>query len=201
MQKITIDKDHRYWIDDVRYPSVTEIINFFLPPNVFYTQEGRDNGHAKHEWFNFLSQDGIAENEPDARIAKAIAGYKKFKTEVNPVFISGEVPYRHSVLNYCGTPDVVFKLSDRLAVVDYKPKAKNKRTKLQTALYYLMLRDNGIMVVDRYELRLYDGMYRLEKHTDKEDMIRGEIMAKAYNKGDGDKKMMEIARQAAQFYK
>lgn len=124
---------------------------------------------------------------PYVEIAPAVDGFVKFLSEVKPEYVSGEIPYFHPTLKYCGTPDTVMKIGGRLSVIDYKPKQKNKRTIAQTALYYLLLNANKIPVRDRYELRLYDGIYRLQKHEDTGDMRRVEIMVAAY--------------QAAQFYK
>jgi len=180
---MTVDlnkKTHIYTVDGIVMPSVSTILDVYFPPSAFYTEQGRDNGHYRHEWYSELAQGFEATNEPYAEIAPAVDGFKKFMAEVKPEYVSGEIPYFHPVLNYCGTPDVVFKINNRLAVCDFKPKNKTKRTRLQTALYYMMLRVNGVMVVDRYELRCYDGVYRLEAHNDTQDMRRAEMMVAAY---------------------
>ncbi len=188
MKEVTIDKDrHLYKVDGITIPSVTNILDLYFPPCGFYTEEGRNNGHARHEWYDFLAQGKKAIEPPEDKIAQEIKGFEKFLADVKPVYKSGEKSYYHPTLRYCGTPDVVFALAGRLAVVDYKPKTKNKRTRVQTALYYLMLRANDIMVVDRYELRCYDNMYRLDRHEDTQDIKRAEVMVAAYH--------------AAQFYK
>lgn len=180
MHNVTIDANHIYRVDGMIIPSVSAVLDVYFPPTPFYTEEGREDGHYRHEWYAFLSQGGVAAKPPYPKIEPAIEGYKRFMAEVRPEYVFGERPMYHPQLRYCGTPDVVFKLAGRLSVVDYKPKAKNKRTRLQTALYYLMLRANGVMVEDRYELRCYDGIYRLEKHTDAGDIRRAEIMVAAY---------------------
>ena len=180
-------KNHIYTVDGIVTPSVSDVLDVFFPPTPFYTEEGRDDGDFRHQWYAFLSQGNKPENAPGSRIADAIDGFKKFMADVKPEYVSGEISYSHPILKYCGTPDVVFKLNSRLAVVDYKPKTKNKRTQLQVALYFSLLRANNIMVQDRYELRCYDGIYRLDNHTNAEDMRRAEIMVAAFH--------------AAQFYK
>ena len=181
MSTVTIDAKHIYRVDGIIWPSVSMILDVYIPPTPFYTEEGREDGHFRHEWYAFLAQGGTAAKPPYPKIEPAIEGFKKFMSDVRPEYVFGERPMSHPVLGYCGTPDVVFKINARLALVDYKPKAKNKRTMLQTALYYLMLRANGVMVEDRYELRLYDGIYRLDKHTDAADIRRAEIMVAAFN--------------------
>lgn len=181
MPEIKLSESHIYTVDGYVTPSVSDILDVYFPPTPFYTEQGREDGTFRHEWYAFLAQGGTAAKPPYPKIEPSIASFKKFMAEVQPEYIFGERPCFHPVLRYCGTPDVVFKINARLALVDYKPKTRNRRTMLQTALYYLMLRANGVMVEDRYELRLYDGIYRLEKHTDAADMRRAEIMVSAFN--------------------
>lgn len=179
---ITVDKDkHIYRVDSGVVPSVSDILDTYFEKCPFYTEAGREAGHARHKWYAFLSQGFVTDDTPEADIVDAVNGFKKFMAEVKPEYISGEIPYYHPALRYCGTPDAVFNIGGKLSVMDYKPKAKNKRTMVQTALYCLMLRANGIMVVDRYQLRLYDGLYRMEKYEDPQDMRRAEIMVAAYH--------------------
>lgn len=179
---IEIDKSaHRYTVDGRVVPSVSDILAVYFPPSQYYTDEGRDNGKYRHEWYAELSQGYESYNEPYPDIVGAVNGFKKFMVEVKPEYVSGEIPYFHPLLNYCGTPDVLFKMFGRLCVVDYKPKTKIKRTMVQTALYFSMLRANKIPVQDRYELRCYDGLYRLEKHDDIQDIRRAEMMVAGYH--------------------
>ena len=121
------------------------------------------------------------ENEPDPRIAGAVAGFRKFMAEVNPKYISGEVPYYDSVLIVCGKPDLVAEIASKLSIVDYKPETKNKRTPVQTAAYALMLRHNNIQILDRYELRLLDGDYRLDRHRSTDDEKRWPVLVAAFH--------------------
>lgn len=188
MPEISIDKEtHIYKVDNIIRPSVSDILGIYFEPCPFWDEPGRTNGKIRHEWYNHLAQGKQADYEPDERISGAVKGFEKFMADVKPEYVSGEVAYYHPALQYCGTPDMVCRLAGRLALVDFKPKSKAKRTRVQTALYYSMLRANGIMVLDRYELRLYDGLYRLDRHEDVNDVRRAETMAAAYT--------------AAQFYK
>ena len=103
-----------------------------------------------------------------------------FCQEVKPRHVSSELPYFDPVLNVCGKPDLVAEISGRLSVIDFKPATRNKRTALQTAAYKLMLNRNGVPVLDRFELRLLDGQYRLEKHDDGHDMARWALIVFGY---------------------
>ena len=187
MSDITISDNHEYTVDGLKVPSVSEILNVYFPPCGFYTEEGQQDGKYRHEWYAALAQGIETTNAPYPKIAPAIDGFKKFLADVKPVYVSGEIPYHHPTLRYCGTPDVVFRIGDRLVVTDFKPQQKNKRTRIQTALYMLLLQANKIPVQYRYELRCYDGIYRFEQHEDLQDMRRAEIMVAAFH--------------ASQFYK
>ena len=180
--QIKLDKEkHIYTVDGLPIPSVSDILSVYFPASQFYTEYGRDNGKYRHEWYAELSQGYELENEPYAEILGAVNGFKKFMAEVKPEYISGEISYHHPTLKFCGTPDVIFNIDSRLSVVDYKPKSKTKRTRVQTALYFSMLRANKIPILDRYELRCYDGIYRLEKHDDMQDVRRAEMMVAGYH--------------------
>ena len=203
MSEITINQNHIYRVDNIVFPSVSTILNSFLPPSGFYTPEGAELGHCRHEWYAFLAQGNKPKHPPHVDIIDAVAGCEKFLAEVRPEYVSGEIPYFHPTLRYCGTPDAILKINGQLSVCDYKPKNKNKRTRLQTALYYLLLRANGVMVTQRFEARFYDCIYRLERHEDSQDIRRAEIMVAAFNEPPGKRKdeMMAAARAAAEFYK
>ena len=179
--EVILGADGRYQVGDRRPARVTEVLNLFFPPSDFYTEAGRMKGTARHEWFHALIQGIEIENDPDERIAAEVASFRKFLDEVKPRYISGEVAYFDEALNVAGRPDLVAEIAGRLAVVDYKPAAKNKRTALQTAAYKRMLNLNGVAVLDRYELRLLDGSYRLDKHRNPDDEKRWPILAAAFH--------------------
>jgi hypothetical protein len=178
--KAILGENHVYHVGGRTPPSVTSILDLYFPPSNFYTPVGAMMGTARHQWFHALAQGLELENEPDRRIAGAVLGFKKFLEEVKPVYVSGEISYHDPILDVCGTPDLVAEIAGRLAVIDYKPENKNKRTQMQTAAYALMLRRNNVPVVDRYELRLGDGYYRLDKHRNADDEKRWPILVAAF---------------------
>ncbi|MDE2099521.1 MAG: hypothetical protein KGL39_19875 [Patescibacteria group bacterium] len=178
--KITLDEHHIYKADGIIYPSTNEILNLYFPPSEWYTEEGREKGTKRHKWYEAIAQGLELENEPDPRIAGAVAGFRKFWADAKPTYLFSEQPFVDPI-GVGGKPDLVCILNGRLSIVDYKPKNKNKRTPLQTAAYFHNLRANGHMILDRYELRLLDGDYRLEAHQDKNDIYRWLTMVSAYN--------------------
>ena len=180
----TADEETRTFTNDGRkVVSVSNVLDLYFPfPVQFLPADAAINGTVRHEFYNFIAQHPDQELEdPDPRIAGSIASFRRFISEVKPVYVSGEVRYFDSVLGICGKPDLVAIISGRLAVLDYKPESKNKRTIAQTAAYAVMLRRNGVNVLDRYALRLYDdGKYRLDAHKDDGDLRRWPALVAGY---------------------
>lgn len=179
--EVILGEDGQYRIGDLRPPRVTNILDLFFPPSKFYTEEGRTKGTARHLWYHAIAQGLEMENEPNPIIAAEVASFRRFMAEVRPVYISGEIPYYDAEVGVCGTPDLVCEIEGILSVVDFKPEAKNARTPLQTAAYKRMLRANRIPVINRFELRLSEGFYRLEPHRNTDDEKRWPIMAAAFH--------------------
>jgi hypothetical protein len=182
---VTYDSEAKiYRLEDGRTPArVSSVLDLYFPfPVQFMPADAAITGTVRHEFYHRIAQNPLEElEEPDPRIAGPVAAFRKFMAEVKPVYISGELPYFDPILNVCGTPDLVAEISSRLSVVDFKPASKSKRTQAQTAAYKTMLNRNGVPVLDRYELRLSDGTYRLEKHTDDGDLIRWPALVAGYH--------------------
>ena len=172
----TADEETRTFTNDGRkVVSVSNVLDLYFPfPVQFLPADAAINGTVRHEFYNFIAQHPDQELEdPDPRIAGSIASFRRFISEVKPVYVSGEVRYFDDVLRVCGKPDLVAIISGRLSVVDFKPQTKNKRTQAQLAGYCVMLRRNNIKVLDRFGLRLYDdGKYRLDPYKDEGDLVR-----------------------------
>lgn len=181
METPVLDENHTYHVGHRTPPGVNQVLDLYFTPCDYYTEEGRILGTARHQWFHALAQGLDLENEPDPRIAGAVGGFRKFMAEVRPGYMSGEVSYYDDALDVCGTPDLVCMISGRTSVVDYKPESRNKRTPLQLAAYRHMLLINGMPVMDRYELRLLDRDYRLDKCRDADDEKRWPIMVAAFH--------------------
>lgn len=178
---VECDPDHVYRVNGIIKPGTNQVLNVYFPPSPFYTEAGRDLGAARHLWFDFLARALEPAEDPDPRIAGEVAGFKRWLEDYKPLRHGGETPLYDAELGVCGTPDWWGMVEGRLAIVDFKPKAKNKRTPVQTASYQHNLLANGVPVVDRYELRLGDGTYRFEPHEDDEDVSRWEAMVYGYH--------------------
>lgn len=78
--------------------------------------------------------------------------FKKWKIEMNPSWVDGEKRYFDRNLGITGQMDLIARMgiNDDPMLIDYKTSYMEDRDKwpLQAALYYLILKTNGIQVRD-----------------------------------------------------
>ena len=180
---LTLDDNHKYAFSGVPVQGFTEIIGDLgiTEPSRFYTEAGREEGIALHEWLLFLAQGQEPSAPPDERIAGRVEGIRKFLRESKFSFQGGEEIMYHPGLVYACKPDLWGLINGRLSVIDAKRGAKQCFHVLQTAAQKLALAANKIFCLDRFGLYLKDGDYRLEAHTDKTDEDRWKVIVAAYH--------------------
>src|SRR5258708_1374343 len=168
--EVRLDANHLYWVDGVRRPGYSEILdNMGFPKNPFWNDAGRDQGTALSQWLLFLAQGNEATENPDPRIAGRVAGIQKFFKEHEFVFVGGETPLYNEERGHCVTPDIYGYLDGVSSVIEAKRGARMERHKLQTAAQTSTLEENGFMPVNQLSLYLNDCGYSLEAHEDNED--------------------------------
>lgn len=182
-QEIKLDSDHRYFVGDKRVPGFTEICKSLgvIKDNNFYTDEGRDEGNALHQWMLFLAQGQEPEAEPDPRIAGRVQGFRKFLADTGFQFKGGETPLYDPVSRFACTPDVWGGIYPHTYVIDVKRGAKLPWHVLQTAAQKLALGAYGFRAQKRASLYLKDGDYRLVQHEDEDDLKRWQALVTAYH--------------------
>ena len=169
--KITLDENHVYAVDGLGHkPSVSQVLALYFPPSKFFTEEGRMKGTSRHKWFDALAQGLDIANDPDERIVAEVVGFRKFLSEVKPVYFFGEVALYDDCLEVCGKPDLYCEIQGRPSVVDYKPRNAQGRWVAQIAAYQCLLIANGFPVLDRYILRVLPGDYRLDQYKNPADL-------------------------------
>ena len=180
---VICNENHQYFEEGNRVPGFTEIVMALgiVKPNPFYTPDGRDQGTALHQWLLFLAQGKEPADLPDERIAGRVEGIRKFLRESDFKFQGGEQPMFDKSIRFCCTPDLWGNMAGARCVIDAKRGAKLKHHALQTAAQKLALASNGIHCRDRYTLYLKDGGYKLEQHTDANDMGRWQAIVAAYH--------------------
>lgn len=187
LEKIKIDAEHRYWrptpTSEIRVPGFTEICKSLgvIADNPYYTDEGRAEGNALHQWVLFLAQGLVPKADPDPRIAGRVSGARKFFAESRFVFVGGEEPQYDPATNCACTPDLWGHLGAFAVVIDVKRGGRELWHPLQTAAQKLALTAGGFRVQKRHNLYLKDGDYRLVEHTDKDDETRWKALVTAYH--------------------
>lgn len=180
---ISIDADHRYWVDGVNVPGFTEIATDLgiIKPNPFYTEEGREDGKAIHRWLIFLASGRETAKKPHPRIAGRVEAIKRFLRETEFRFHGGEKPLFHANGRWACTPDLWGTLAGIRVVIDGKRGGALPWHPLQTACQKMALSANGWTPRDRYSLYLRDGAYTLDNHDDPQDEYRWQAIVAAYH--------------------
>src|SRR3990167_523411 len=180
---IRCDSEHRYWLGPARIPGFSEICTDLgiIKPNIFYTNAGREEGIALHQWLHFLAQNKIPKTLPDQRIAGRVDGIKNFIRDTGFKFVGGEEPKYDPVVRFATTPDIWGAIGIWTWTIDCKRGAKTKTHALQTAAQKIALSANGFRAQKRGALYLKEnGDYRLEEHTDPLDERRWAALVGAY---------------------
>jgi hypothetical protein len=188
MEAITLDAEHRYWKGKERLPGFSEICaDMGFPKNPFWTDAGRDEGTALHQWVEFLALgQQVADADPDPRIAGRVDGFRKFRRETDFACAGAESIQFEPELRYCCKPDLWGYMPTALpgsprVVIEVKRGARAKVHKLQTAAQVLALRAGGFDATERYALYLKNGGYALERHDDDEDFECWKALVYAYH--------------------
>ncbi len=182
MTPITLDAEHRYWRGTERLPGFSEICaDMGFPKNPFWTDAGREEGTALHQWVEFLATSPYPPTDaPDPRIAGRVEGFRKFLRDTKFTCAGAERIQFEPDLRYCCKPDLWGCFGTVKAVVEVKRGAKAKVHKLQTAAQALALATE-LPIEARYALYLKDGEYSLEVHDDDEDYECWKSIVYAYH--------------------
>lgn len=178
--KLRLDSKHRYWLGKDRKPGFTEICTAMgvIVPNDFYTESGRLEGNALHEWLQWLAK-GKPERVPHPSIAGRVEGIKKFLRDTGFRIVGGEEPQYDPTTDSCCTPDLWGFIGSEKYVIDAKRGSPLPHHALQTAAQSLALHE--FRPIRRAGLYLKDHGYRLRAHTDPADFNRWRSTAHAFH--------------------
>ncbi len=173
---------HVYRVKNQIVPGYSEILDAMgYPKNPFWTEEGRDEGKALHQWFAFLAKGQEPEDEPDARIAERVWSFRQWLRSSKFVCVGAEIPQYEPTLGYACTPDLWGFIGKTPVLAECKRGAPMKRHRLQTAAQAIALEANGFPVSERYALYLTDSKPIPELHDDEEDFECWKTTVSAYN--------------------
>lgn len=159
---------HTYRVDDVIWPSVTQILKAVgLIPEYPNGEHARERGKAVHSACHYLDDGDLDESTVSPEIAPYLEAYRRFKTESRFVPEYAEQIVAAPAYRYCGTVDRVgTPFGGGQALVEIKTGQPEAWHEIQTAAYALAWPSP----VARFALYLRnDGTYRLLVHADRRD--------------------------------
>lgn len=182
MSQLHFDAEsHRYTVDGVVLPSVTQILKPLysfhgVPAEVLEAKAAL--GTAVHRACELLDNDDLDQESEEGKaglepIAGYLAGYVKFKAELRPVVLENETQLHHPVHHYAGTIDRRYTINRDLWDIDLKSTvAMSPVVGLQTAAYSELLRARGDRrKARRGALQLFpDGKYKLWEFLEPSDL-------------------------------
>lgn len=161
--------EHRYFVGDVEYPSVSSIIaplvDYSMVPEA-RLEFARDRGTAVHLACHL---DDIGELDEDSvdqeHVLPRLTAWRKFKADFKPKIVFSEMAmFRHDdVYRFAGTPDRAMEIGRLKVVGDIKNVAEmSPVTGVQLSGYELLLAGAvGFRAKDRWGIQLRgNGTYR-----------------------------------------
>jgi len=164
---VILTKDHRYILEGVQYPSVTQILGSL---GITYDYGDRAAvaaayGTAVHSMVLLDIMDVLDEENLDPNLKNPLAGWRKFKKEY-PEFRPYRIPKTNELLcevpmvskfGFAGTPDIFATMGKEYHLPDIKTRRAQPYDGLQTAAYEQLIRERtGITApIKRFVLELY----------------------------------------------
>ena len=144
-------KEHAYYADDRRLPSVTEILSKTgLYKDLSFLNLGPQHlqkGSAVHHACRLVDQDRLDESGTHPDILPYAQAYAEFKRMTGFVGRAWEVPMIDARSGYAGTLDVLGSVGDDTWLVDFKTGVLDPGVAEQLVAYEQLLR-NGVVLWD-----------------------------------------------------
>jgi len=157
---------HKYAVDNIPVPSVTQVIKEILgvgwESDEWYLQRGR----AIHACADMIFKG--KEFKADERIAGEVAALRKFKKEINPEVFGSEIKVGSHLYFYAGMLDLFCKIGRDLAFLDWKKSFEINRVGCQLGGYSQAYKETYGKEVNRgHGVLLNDnGTYKMSEPID-----------------------------------
>ena len=179
INRLTFDPGvHKYVLDGMRIPSVTQVIDPFLP-YANMPKEVRETallrGTRVHELthvYDTVDTTVAIQVAKELRVNAYLLAWRKFLRDVRPVFIEAEMRLYHTLYRYAGTLDRVAMIDGRLCIIEIKTGGVIDEYAMQTAAYQEAYNNCQLddLATARYVVQLKaTGSYSLIEHKDKDD--------------------------------
>lgn len=146
-------------------PHVTTILHRVgLIDAEWYTDLARDRGKALHAAAHYLDEGDLDWETVDPMIVSRLRQYQTFLEEVKPQIIEVEKLLKNPPF-YCGTPDRIVRIGERIGTLDLKSGAFERWHTIQSAMYAGCFPKP----MARWSLHLSGERYQLIEHKDRRD--------------------------------
>jgi len=138
MHEIITDEANRIFkVDGVRYPSVTEILQYMgFIDTTWFTEQGAENGTRRHLVCEFDDKNDLDESTVDPLDMPYLLAWRQLKAEAGITIIETEKRHYNHIYGYCGKPDCTVLYQGHKEVWDRKATAnKQKWHRLQGGGY------------------------------------------------------------------
>ena len=169
MPVLTFDEEkHAYYLDGVRLPSVTQIIDDLAIGPIYPPGDYRVRGRQVHKACELLDLGVIDQYTIGDTIMRYVESYAKMLRDIPVEWDSMEQISYHPELFYAGTHDRVGLMWGEPSILDFKTGKPGRETGLQLAGYALMKYPRDYRPVRRFKAELQpDGRQgRLVEYTD-----------------------------------
>lgn len=158
---------HKYFIDEVEVPSVTQVlVESGMIDTAFYDEEGKKRGSAVHQACHYLDEDDLDLETLSPELRPYVDAYVSFKDETGfvPTLIEHQVYDR--IYGFAGTLDRTGTMKGKNVLLDIKTGSVAPFAAIQTAAYQVTLGGHN----HRFALQLKpDGTFKLLEFDDIND--------------------------------
>lgn len=188
MNAVTFQKEgHKYFDKSGReVPSVSEILRHFGISQIETVRKfvgdsavdaSSDFGTIVHDTCTLWDKNDLAECDP--LVVPYLNGWKRFKVDYVPTFLTIEEPMISTVWGFAGQPD---RVEVGLIIDDIKTGVNTVAEEIQTALYQILFEENyGKKIQKRRSIHLQENGYKIIPHDDKSNINIAKCLLSVYN--------------------
>jgi hypothetical protein len=161
----------------VLIPNISALIRLAgLADDEWYTEEGKERGHAVHQLAAEFDLGALAVEECVSEYRPYLLAHARCVEILRPTFLHVETPAVHQTLGFAGTPDRVHEWNGFRGVWEIKTGAATKAYPNQTALQAILVADELRLPAEMvHRVCCYlqpDGRYKVEEHANRADVAR-----------------------------
>jgi hypothetical protein len=173
------EPSHRYWLDGVELPSVTQVLAIAGLTDWSHCGEwARERGSVVHKAIHLELTGGLDWSTLPESLHPYVSAELQAIQDLGAEVVASEVRIVSKLYGYAGTLDRVVRINGRLVLWDTKTGPIVPAYGLQTAAYVEAIHEmqpdflGGQRIERRYALRLNaDGTYELLPFTDRQDIV------------------------------